>query len=371
VGSVSRTSSRQAPGTVTDIQHGFIMKQKQQFEEQCQPIILECKRCGELFSEDHVCKAINRKCYCCDKFGHYSKLCLSQKFARSADQQPRNSPASATMKQKSVKKQQRDIRRLLEFRERKTLCANLPFYELTNVVFSRFVRRSQYNSTVNVCSVMCAENPVVSSMRQISSLQEENQILQAKIAELNDTVDQEQKRRQSAENDIAVSLQNATEKRQSELTKKERELDSVSDKNTRLYCTNMNQMTEIESLKEKEDELLSHRKKLYDLVLKLIDLEGTAADKILTIGEEFENVTDQFYGGCWSDAPSRRRPCRNCGSSNNHHPADCLAKGNVCSICNKSNHFTALCKASESLVLEGVDAAEMAFLEEMEAVFDK
>ena len=238
-------------------------------------------------------------------------------------------------------------------------------------MFSRFVQRSQCNSTVNVCSVRCAENPVLSSMRQTSSLQEENQILQAKIAELNDTVDQEQKRRQSADNDSAMSLQNATEKLPSELSKKELELNRLSEINISLHCTNSDHFKEIISLKQETDKLLSHRKKLYDMNIKLMDLENIAVDKLVAIGKEFEYVTDQFYGGCWSDAPMRRQPCQNCGSSNNHHPADCLAKGNVCRICNKSNHFTALCKASESLVPEGADDAEIALLEEMEAVFDK
>ena len=82
-----------------------------------------CGRCG-LVHIGRTCYAFNSKCYKCDNFGHYSRVC-----------QTRRKTSNTEIKIKSKGRQDRNSRRIASYLERKQLLRELPFSAVRPGVF--------------------------------------------------------------------------------------------------------------------------------------------------------------------------------------------------------------------------------------------
>lgn len=79
-----------------------------------------CTRCGKAHI-GRFCSARNSKCFKCGRFGHFSIVC--------------NTKSVKYQKQKSEKRKQRDLQRLLTFNEKKNAMATFPFSDINNSDF--------------------------------------------------------------------------------------------------------------------------------------------------------------------------------------------------------------------------------------------
>ena len=82
-----------------------------------------CGRCG-LVHFGRTCYASNSKCYKCDNFGHYSRVCHT-----------RRKTSNTETKIKSKGRQDRNSRRIASYLERKQLLRELPFSAVRPGVF--------------------------------------------------------------------------------------------------------------------------------------------------------------------------------------------------------------------------------------------
>lgn len=116
----------------------------------------QCMRCGRT----HVygsCRAYNAKCNKCHRIGHFARVCRSRN----------------TKVLKSTRTKQRDMQRMSDFIRKKTAECNFPFQDED----VNFLRNQEFNS-LNHRQQQSA----------ISTLQNQNKVLQKKICSLKDEV---------------------------------------------------------------------------------------------------------------------------------------------------------------------------------------
>ena len=89
-----------------------------------------------------MCRALNQKCMCCGKLGHFARMCRSKIILKEKEM-------GAKPKQpKPLKKKERDMNRLEKYMQTKYLMRELPFAN---------IRDGSFRSTLKLDSVIRQE----------------------------------------------------------------------------------------------------------------------------------------------------------------------------------------------------------------------
>ena len=83
-----------------------------------------CRRCG--VSHLYECNSFSKKCFKCGRYGHYARMCFTQK---------NNSITVDKPKHKSRACRKRDQERITKYLERKSFLHEMPFSNLRNTAF--------------------------------------------------------------------------------------------------------------------------------------------------------------------------------------------------------------------------------------------
>lgn len=138
-----------------------------------------CVRCGLQNHHFGICSAIDKQCFKCTKFGHYSRQCWN-KSNQSSNKLQRV--------QKSHRKKERDTKRLNEYFERKNAMCVLPFSGIRSTSFQNcldvtFILRSELKSVksqLQECKVTHRKD-IIKLQDQLSEFKRKNTSLEKQI----------------------------------------------------------------------------------------------------------------------------------------------------------------------------------------------
>ncbi|VDI37785.1 Hypothetical predicted protein [Mytilus galloprovincialis] len=101
-----------------------------------------CGKCGLAHHRFEMCLAYNKRCFSCDKFGHFARQCFTARsrsslFGKIRCTKSTKSKVSSEQKN-STKKQQRDNHRLIQYYSNKNSLRELPFSSVRNSAIVNF-----------------------------------------------------------------------------------------------------------------------------------------------------------------------------------------------------------------------------------------
>ena len=240
--------------------------------------------------------------------------------------------------QKSKAQKLRDQQRMQQFLERKSVCAVMPFSDITNEELSKFMpkfRNPDYDP-VKECmlgSLETAWDKNDALKDEICKLNEENE-------ELNLQLSEEKSRNQALENthvtnDMQIKqLQCDIIEEQVKCATLQRDIEELREVLKREQCVNIGHKSHILSLEAQITELNKSSK-------PVTDLKPVSAD-----------VAKYGMYGKRSNPPivfkdqkaTKMNMCRKCGRTDGHPPARCKANTNECLNCSTRGHFTKMCE---------------------------
>ncbi|CAC5359336.1 unnamed protein product [Mytilus coruscus] len=125
-----------------------------------------CGKCGLAHHRFEMCLAYNKRCFWCDKFGHFARQCFAARsslFGKIQYTKSTNSKVSSVQK-KSTKKQQRDNQRLIQYYKTKNSLKELPFSNLrTSAVVNFFDQAAPLKVELKQANIEIQKNKSVIS----------------------------------------------------------------------------------------------------------------------------------------------------------------------------------------------------------------
>lgn len=103
-----------------------------------------CMRCGDTYSVKHFCKALSRKCYKCQKYGHYANLCKSEACSSKVSSETEILNYSGSTRSSRIPSSKKSD----SYDEKSYLCSLMPFSNIDNCD----LKCVQFNSNSRVIS---------------------------------------------------------------------------------------------------------------------------------------------------------------------------------------------------------------------------
>ncbi|CAC5378539.1 unnamed protein product [Mytilus coruscus] len=149
-----------------------------------------CGKCGLAHHRFEICLAYNKRCFSCDKFGHFARQCYSVRsslFGKFRSNKSTNSKVSRlSVQKKSTKKQQRDNQRLIQYYSTKNSLTELPFSNVrTSAIVNFFDQAAPLKVELKQAKIQLQKNKSVNSATAniLKTAQEDIRTLTCKLVD--------------------------------------------------------------------------------------------------------------------------------------------------------------------------------------------
>ena len=139
-----------------------------------------CSKCGLYEQRFHRCNASSQKCFRCNKIGHFARMCWSKT-------KPHIPSPQAVRSTKSKSKKERDIKRLVQFHDKKNSLRELPFHSVRNsTIFRFFDRTSAVKVELNRANEQLRNHNVKiqALTNQLQSVMKENSVIKQELSKM-------------------------------------------------------------------------------------------------------------------------------------------------------------------------------------------
>ena len=240
--------------------------------------------------------------------------------------------------QKSKAQKLRDQQRMQQFLERKSVCAVMPFSDISNEELSKFMPKfhNPDYDPVKECmlgSLETAWDKNDALKDEICKLKDEHEELMLKLSE-------EQSRNQELEDthltdDMQIKqLQCDIIQEQLKCATVQKDIEELKEVLIREKCVNMGHKSHILSQEAQITELKKSSKPVSDLKSESADVT------------KFGMYAKRSYPPIVFEDPNAttKKMCRQCGRSDGHPPARCEANDVACLNCRTYGHLTKMCE---------------------------